>query len=51
MLLLNDSSLIKNGNQNQQILTVWEGSFQVVLEVKNPPANEGDTRDVGSTPG
>ena len=24
---------------------------QVVLVVKNPPANEGDLRDAGSTPG
>ena len=24
---------------------------QVVLEVKNPPANAGDIRDVGSIPG
>ena len=27
------------------------GSSQVVLEVKNPPANSGDPRDVGSMPG
>jgi len=27
------------------------GAFQVVLVVKNPPANAGDTRDMGSTPG
>ena len=25
--------------------------FQVALEVKNPPANAGDTEDVGSIPG
>ena len=25
--------------------------FQAVLVVKNPPANAGDTRDVGSIPG
>ena len=24
---------------------------QVVLAVKNPPANSGDVRDIGSTPG
>ena len=27
------------------------GASQVALMVNNPPANEGDTRDVGSTPG
>ena len=27
------------------------GTSQVVLVVKNPPANAGDTRDVGSIPG
>ena len=27
------------------------GASQVVLVVKNPPANAGDTRDVGSIPG
>ena len=27
------------------------GASQVVLEVKNPPANAGDTRDAGSIPG
>ena len=27
------------------------GAFQVVLVVKNPPANAGDVRDVGSIPG
>ena len=26
-------------------------TFQVVLGVKNPPANAGDVRDVGSIPG
>ena len=26
-------------------------AFQVALVVKNPPANEGDVRDVGSIPG
>ena len=26
----------------------WYGAFQVVLVVKNPPANEGDVRDAGS---
>ena len=28
-----------------------EGSSQVVLVVKNPPANTGDIRDAGSIPG
>ena len=27
------------------------GHAQVLLEVKNPPANAGDTRDKGSIPG
>ena len=27
------------------------GAFQVVLEVKNPPDNAGDMRDVGISPG
>ena len=27
------------------------GASQVALMVNNPPANEGDTRNVGSTPG
>ena len=27
------------------------GASQVVLEVKNPPANQGDVRDRGSIPG
>ena len=27
------------------------GAFQVMLVIKNPPANTGDTRDVGSIPG
>ena len=27
------------------------GASQVVLMVKNPPANEGDVRDAGSIPG
>ena len=30
---------------------VQSGSSQVVLVVKNPPANEGDMRDMGSVPG
>ena len=27
------------------------GAFQAVLVVKNPPANEGATRDAGTIPG
>ena len=27
------------------------GSSQVALVIKNPPANAGDTRDMGSVPG
>ena len=30
------------------ITTDVDGAFQVVLVVKNPPANTGHTRDVGS---
>ena len=29
----------------------WSGASQVVLVVKNPPANAGDIRDMGSIPG
>ena len=29
----------------------WSGASQVVLVVKNPPANAGDMRDTGSIPG
>ena len=28
---------------------VW--GFQVVVEVKNPPSNAGEIRDIGSVPG
>ena len=30
---------------------VEDGASQVALGVKNPPANAGDTRDMGSIPG
>ena len=30
---------------------VYISTSQVALVVKNPPANEGDIRDVGSVPG
>ena len=33
------------------IYTYVRGASQVVLVVKNPPANAGDIRDAGSTPG
>ena len=33
------------------VLFVRKGGFQVVLMVKNPPANAGDARDIGSIPG
>ena len=36
--------------QTKKILYV-KGASQVVLAVKNPPADAGDIRDVGSTPG
>ena len=32
------------------ILTFWNGASQVVLVVKNSPANAGDIRDMGSIP-
>ena len=35
-----------NSNSKWQCITL-----QVVLVLKNPPANAGDTRDAGSTPG
>ena len=28
----------------------WQGTSQVALGVKNPPANAGDTKDMGSIP-
>ena len=31
-------------------LTFFNGAFQVVLVVKNPPANAGDVRDAGLIP-
>ena len=33
------------------ILQKWSGASQVALVVKNPPANAGDIRGVGSIPG
>ena len=30
---------------------MWHRASQVVLEVKNPPANAGDKRDMGLSPG
>ena len=34
------------------VVTLWVvGGSQVALVVKNPPANAGDRRDVGSVPG
>ena len=33
------------------ILTFWNGAFQVVLVVKNSPANAGHVRDRSSIPG
>ena len=30
---------------------MWHRASQIALEVKNPPANAGDKRDVGSIPG
>ena len=30
---------------------MYRGTSQVVLVVKNPPANAGEVRDVGSVPG
>ena len=36
---------------NRTSLLWYQGASQVVQLVNNMPANEGDTRDVGSTPG
>ena len=33
-----------------KLKTAWVGASQVALVVKNPPANAGDTRDLGSIP-
>ena len=40
-------------NQNLQFSKIHMsyGASQVVLMVKNPPANAGDARDLGSIPG
>ena len=35
---------------NRMLTTISDGASQVVLVVKNPPANAGNTRDVGSIP-
>ena len=33
------------------MFTGWMGASQVTLVVKNPPANSGNVRDMGSIPG
>ena len=37
--------------ERQQFRQELTSSSQVVLVVRNPPANAGDARDVGSIPG
>ena len=39
-----ETKILKSPNS-----TTW--TYQVALVVKNPPANAGDTKDVGSIPG
>ena len=36
---------------NRMLTTISDEAFQVVLVVKNPPANAGDIRDMSSIPG
>ena len=36
---------------NRMLTTISDGASQVVLVVKNPPANAEDIRDVSSVPG
>ena len=43
-----DTSLISSSTY--RVLSI-DWAFQVTLVVKNPPANAGDKRDVGSIPG
>ena len=40
----------KNKTQNQKAVQILERTSQVALVVKNPPANEGDPRNMGSIP-
>ena len=35
----------------EKLVSNYTGASQVALVVKNPPANAGDVRDVGSIPG
>ena len=47
-----DTMIIRQGKNN--LFNIWSCTnwvSQVALVVKNPPANAGDTRDVGSVPG
>ena len=40
------------GKKMEEYALLWnQKASQVVLVVKNPPANAGDRRDTGSTPG
>ena len=48
---LGGRSLIKRGRISYKTTYTKSGASQVVLVVKNPPANAGDTGDVGSIPG
>ena len=36
--------------QEMRMLTIYHQASQVVPVVKNPPANAGDSRDMGSLP-
>ena len=46
-----DAFLISNNKSKACVKKTWFGASQVVLVVKNPPANAGDLRDLGSIPG
>ena len=48
---LGGRSLIKRGSISYKSTYTKSGASQVVLVVKNPPANAGDTGDMGSIPG
>ena len=43
--------LTSNNKSKACVKKTWFGASQVVLVVKNLPANAGDLRDLGSIPG
>ena len=46
-----DGFLTSNNKSKACVKKTWFGASQAVLVVKNPPANAGDLRDLGSIPG